>query len=315
MKQIAAYIQDFYREEFHTGFILLLALFLGISIAVNYALDFEKSVINSTDNYLHLFARYLAFYALPFCFSSVAYCIIKGKTDVLKNPRFWGLGLFTITILAVTDATNVNPFEAIQYVPRKLILFYVKCMNNLIQAVFWLIPALIYWFFADRKNSRVYGLRLKGFDMKPYFIILIALAPFVFLASFGSDFLRMYPRYRPLVAPEYLGVHPVLVQLAFEFCYGLAFVSVEFLFRGFMVMVFMKHLGRGSVFVMTTVYCFIHFQKPLLETISSIFGGLILGIISSYSHSVYGGIIIHLGVAWLMEAAAFIQILLLKRHI
>ncbi len=315
MKQIITYIKDFYREEFHGGYVILLALFLGISIAVNYSLNFENKIINSTDNNRYLFVRYLAFYALPFCFSSVTYCLIKKKTETLRNPRFWGLGVFTVAILAITDATSVNPFEAIKHIPRELIIFYVKCVNNLIQAVFWLIPAAAYWFFADRKNRGLYGFRLKGFDLKPYFIILAGLAPFVFFASFGSDFLRMYPRFRALMAPEYLGVNPVLVQLAFEICYGLAFVSVEFLFRGFMVMVFMKHLGRGSVFVMTTVYCFIHFQKPLLETVSSIFGGLILGIISSYSLSIYGGIIIHLGVAWLMEAAAFIQIVLLKRHV
>ena len=63
---------------------------------------------------------------------------------------------------------------------------------------------------------------------------------------------------------------------------------------------------------MVVIYCMIHFQKPLLETVSSIFGGLLLGIIVWYGRSIYGGIIAHLGTAWMMEIAAFAQIYIFK---
>jgi membrane protease YdiL (CAAX protease family) len=54
---------------------------------------------------------------------------------------------------------------------------------------------------------------------------------------------------------------------------------------------------------MVVAYAMIHFEKPLLEALSSIFGGLVLGIISYRTKSIYGGVIIHLGIASTMEIA------------
>jgi membrane protease YdiL (CAAX protease family) len=58
---------------------------------------------------------------------------------------------------------------------------------------------------------------------------------------------------------------------------------------------------------MASFYCYIHFGKPLGETLGSIFGGYVLGVIAYRTGSIYGGILVHLGVAWLMELTAFLQ--------
>jgi membrane protease YdiL (CAAX protease family) len=57
---------------------------------------------------------------------------------------------------------------------------------------------------------------------------------------------------------------------------------------------------------MCVYYITIHFGKPLGETISSFFGGLLLGVIAYRTKSIYGGIIVHLGIAYLMELFAFL---------
>jgi membrane protease YdiL (CAAX protease family) len=54
---------------------------------------------------------------------------------------------------------------------------------------------------------------------------------------------------------------------------------------------------------MVVVYAMIHFEKPLLEAISSIAGGFVLGVIAERTRSIYGGVIVHLGIAWMMEIA------------
>jgi membrane protease YdiL (CAAX protease family) len=41
--------------------------------------------------------------------------------------------------------------------------------------------------------------------------------------------------------------------------------------------------------------------------LSSILGGLVLGVISYRTKSIYGGIILHLGVAYMMEIAGGVQ--------
>ena len=53
-------------------------------------------------------------------------------------------------------------------------------------------------------------------------------------------------------------------------------------------------------------YCTIHFGKPLGECISSFFGGLLLGIITFHTSAIWGGLIVHLGIAWLMELGGYL---------
>jgi hypothetical protein len=45
-----------------------------------------------------------------------------------------------------------------------------------------------------------------------------------------------------------------------------------------------------------------------METVGSVFGGFALGVLAYKSRNIYGGIIVHLGVAWGMELAAFSQL-------
>jgi membrane protease YdiL (CAAX protease family) len=58
---------------------------------------------------------------------------------------------------------------------------------------------------------------------------------------------------------------------------------------------------------MVVAYALIHFEKPLVEALSSIVGGLVLGIISYRTKSIYGGVILHLGIAFTMEIAGAMQ--------
>jgi membrane protease YdiL (CAAX protease family) len=84
-------------------------------------------------------------------------------------------------------------------------------------------------------------------------------------------------------------------------------VGIELLFRGFMVIGMASVLGRAAVVPMVVTYCFLHFGKPAGEAVSSIFGGFILGVIAYETRSIWGGIIIHVGIAWAMELAAYWQ--------
>jgi hypothetical protein len=43
------------------------------------------------------------------------------------------------------------------------------------------------------------------------------------------------------------------------------------------------------------------------EAISSVFGGYILGILALQKGNITGGIVLHLGVAWMMELFAHVQ--------
>ena len=59
---------------------------------------------------------------------------------------------------------------------------------------------------------------------------------------------------------------------------------------------------------MVCMYVSIHLWKPAGETISSFFGGLLLGILVYETESIWGGIIAHCGIALLMELFGSIYI-------
>ena len=312
MRSIFGYFKRFYEEEFRWSIALVLLAFLGLAMFLNYATGWERRVKSLLGLYqIAHFLYYFLYYALPYWFAVVLYCVQTGKTELLRNLEFHLVSALVPLTLALDSISSMDVVESMFLVGPSLALWFGRSYNNLLQALILLLVPLAYWALRDRKNEPPYGFRLRGVTLMPYFIMLLILAPGIFAASFGADFMSVYPRYRGVEAARALGVSPLIPYLSFEFCYGLAFISVEFLFRGFMVLGLKRYLGAGVIWPMVAVYCWKHFQKPALETFSSIFGGFILGVIAYYSRSIYGGIIAHLGTAWMMEIFAFWQ---LSRH-
>jgi len=125
-------------------------------------------------------------------------------------------------------------------------------------------------------------------------------------ASTQPDFLATYPKMKEII-PLHDGATPGwFYKLLFQLSYGSDFFSVEIFFRGFLIIGFIKWVGKDAILPMACFYCTIHFGKPLGECISSYFGGLLLGIVAYNTRSIYGGLIVHLGIAWLMELGGYI---------
>jgi hypothetical protein len=99
-------------------------------------------------------------------------------------------------------------------------------------------------------------------------------------------------------------------RLFFEISYGIDFLAIEVFFRGFIVLAFAHFVGKDAILPMAAFYCVIHFGKPVPECISSYFGGLILGVLTFETGTILGGLLVHLGIAWLMEAGGYVGNLL-----
>ena len=100
--------------------------------------------------------------------------------------------------------------------------------------------------------------------------------PIVFLASFQEGFTKYYPSFSKSLVdgipyPNWLKVG------IYELCYGFDFFSVELFFRGFMVVALSRFVGKEARLPMVACYAFLHFGKPMMETIGSVFGGFALG--------------------------------------
>ncbi|HTR28775.1 MAG TPA: CPBP family intramembrane glutamic endopeptidase [Puia sp.] len=150
------------------------------------------------------------------------------------------------------------------------------------------------------------GLKTTGFHAGPYFGLLLLVVPLVALASTQADFLRIYPKVKNIAFMRgYPG--PLWIrQAGYELAYGLDFFSIELFFRGLLVVGLIRYAGERAILPMAAWYCTIHFGKPIGECITSFAGGMILGVLAYRTRTVLGGLIVHLGLAWMMEVGGWL---------
>ena len=304
MKSIFGYLKQHLREDFNALSYLLIALFLAVSILLNYQFDLYKQYIKSQhdmDRVISLALIYAVAYYLPL----TVHCLATRNTAALKSFRMWILSALGIAILAVdTGAPWLD--EWVNRLPAETRDLMYRSGNNLISIFTVLLPLIVLYRFQPHHRS-FYGLTLRGFDTRPYFAILLTLLPILAIASFTDNLGAYYPMYKSTPAHLYWQLPEWVPVLIYEFAYGWDFLTVEMMYRGFFVIVLSTYLGRSSVIAMASLYCFLHFGKPELEAISSIFGGYILGVIALETRSIYGGVIIHIGIAWMMELFGYLQ--------
>jgi hypothetical protein len=309
MRQIAGYIRSFFAEQGNVPFFLLQGVFYAAAVWVNYTWDVERSAVRSLDTSWRVMAWYAGFYALPFVYTLLTYAWCYHVTGFLRSGRFWFLAVFTIAALSFNGGfRSLVPLVRTWFAPP-VQYFAVRCANNLTSTIIYVTLITAYWRVKDRPEMPLYGLSTGEFRFRPFALIVLLVCPLIVAASFLPDFLASYPRMTNTQAADFWGVPRALPVAIYEVCYGLDFFATEFFFRGLMVLAFSRFLGPAAVFPMVSVYLFLHFEKPAAEAISSVFGGLALGIIAYRTRSIFGGVVIHLGVAWMMEAAAYAQMM------
>ena len=163
---------------------------------------------------------------------------------------------------------------------------------------YFVLPALVVRFILKEPLHK-YGIKGAGaFAGFPIYMGMLAVVmPFVILVSFGKGFQETYPFYK-IPAGEPLGVD----FLCWELLYAMQFVALEFFFRGFLVQGLRHRFGVDAVLVMMVPYCMIHFGKPMPETFAAIVAGIALGLMSFRMRSIWMGAMLHVTVAWSMDA-------------
>lgn len=146
---------------------------------------------------------------------------------------------------------------------------------------------------------RDYHISLRGFfdHLWIYVVLFLCVLPAVLYASTTPAFRNTYPFYR-------LAHRSAFDLWTWEALYAAQFVALEFFFRGFMLRGLRPALGSNAIFVMIVPYCMIHYGKPLPETLGAIGAGLILGALAMRTRSIWGGVLIHIGVATTMDVLA-----------
>ena len=149
------------------------------------------------------------------------------------------------------------------------------------------------------ERVRDYHISGKGFfkHLWIYVALFACILPVVIQASTTASFRNTYPFYR-------MANRSAFDLWTWEAFYAVQFVSLEFFFRGFLLQGLRRALGANAIFVMLVPYCMIHYGKPMPETLGAIGAGLILGTLAMRTKSIWGGVLIHIGVAVTMDVLA-----------
>jgi len=296
MKKIIQDIRAYFIET-DKPVLLICMLVLSVGIYLNYAFDVNY-YINQQSQSQQFIYWYLIFFSslcLPYC---VGYLLYSENT--FKNGRFLLLLILAPALFAwkmsawfffsFSDQSIENVYwNRVVYWPLKLLVMLGGLM--------------IFWKYFNKENH-FYGVGTSGFKPRPYAWMLLIMIPLIAAASTQPDFLKMYPKLQHMI-PQHYSL-PVWKKLLFELSYGLDFVGIELYFRGFLILAFVQWAGKDAILPMAIFYCTIHFGKPLGECVSSFFGGIILGVVTYHTQTIWGGLIVHLGIAWLMELGGFI---------
>ena len=297
MKKIIGYTRDYFYGT-DKRILISASFFIGVFIYINYnyGLNHFISSLPGSQQYLCWYLVFLTAFSFAYILLSVFH-----RQPVFQNKNFlllfflvpaifsWKM-VFDPAIHFSDDKMQDDYWNQVIYWPFKLIV---------ISAVLFIIWKL------TKEKQPFYGTSLKDFSFTPYLLMLLIMVPLVAAASTQPDFLSMYPK---LKAVSFLNEKPNsgLYKLLYELSYGSDFVSIELFFRGFLVLAFAKWFGKDSILPMACFYCTIHFGKPLGECISSYFGGIILGIVIYHTRTIFGGLAVHLGIAWMMELGGYI---------
>ncbi len=328
MSKLLEVFQTHREREFNARFVVLWLIGLSVYIAWRYggltALGDMAGLGQASPDLLVIwygggperFVWEALLYVVPYCATLALYSFTTGRVDFWRKAEFWIVSAISLSVvIGCHSFTFVYRDYLVPLLPLEVQYYVLKLSFNLFVSTVYFFPAVMYWLATRRRyNERLYGFS-SSFAWKPYAILLLLVTPAVVVASAGDAFLVTYPRYKPWLsgAEAYWAVPVWLTQGFYQVTYMLQFVTLEFFFRGFVVLALARTAGIGGVYAMTTLYCIIHFGKPMMECVSSIFGGYILGVITYHTRSIYGGIVVHIGIAALMEIAASVQILVFGR--
>lgn len=309
MKKFIAYFKDFHKNYYNTAKYVAIALFIASLITFNYVFDFEDSYIDKFYGKPIRTLLYFAYHSIAY-FGVLFIIWLHDKTSIKFSRQFWLKSILAMLILGVDR--SVFPLISkllLAHVPSSTYRFYFKLLFNTYGLVTILFMLFLVKLIFDRKEKEgLYGLRFNKVSFKPYLVLLLFMIPIIYIATYLPNFLDYYPTYKRTGGASfarYYHFSEVTSKLVYESIYLFDFLNTEVFFRGFLIIGLSKLLGKNVVLPMAATYAVLHFGKPMGETISSVFGGYILGVIALYSRNIWGGVFIHGGIAFFMEVFAF----------
>ena len=172
-------------------------------------------------------------------------------------------------------------------------------LGNVMLLFFIPILTIFFVFFED---VREFGFKMPENPKIIWSVTGICMVLIVIILYFPSkwpQFQEYYPIFKQFNHPDPLFFKPNPFASDFgkmffaEASYCFYMFCWEFFFRGYMTCGMSKSFGLWAVLIQTVPFTLLHVGKPIEETVSSFFAGLILGLLAYYGRSFIPCFIIH----------------------
>jgi len=291
-----------YRKALNGHAFVWTSLLIAVLILLNYSAGIQSRIM-----LLPGWQQFLAFFLLfAFVFGASWLITLAASGDRIQTTPFFYVLLAGSTLIFAGKITfDWVAYALTRHLPVPWNEYWGSVLNWPCKALLVAIPVTALW-HAGKYERPVAGLSAKRFRAQPYLLLLLLMVPLIAVAATRADFQQTYPKWQWLRFIEPYTANSLPHKLLFELSYGLDFLTIELFFRGFLVLAFARYAGKDAILPVAAFYCAIHFGKPVFECITSYFGGMILGVIVYHTRSIWGGLVVHLGIAWLMEVAGYI---------
>ncbi len=294
-------IQD-YRSVFKPAYFLLAALLMALLLAFNYYFRPHPILVGLTPGGAATITYFL--YMIPFAIAFLMQALFYKDYSHLQNPWLWSIILVAPAIFCFRINFDFFGFFIGDGVISADQQYWFYTFNRLMKIICLLLPVSLCWLLKDVSVSPIYGFGGK-FKWQPYALLVLFMLPAVAVASSQPSFLQTYP-----AASHAIGKNidsPLWQWVLYEAVYALDFFSIEYFFRGLLIIGLINVCGLHAIVPAACFYCCIHFGKPMPEAVGSFFGAILLGIISYQTRSIWPGLIMHIGVAASLELLTYLQ--------
>ena len=165
--------------------------------------------------------------------------------------------------------------------------------------IFFFVPLLTSPLIKDKEN---FGIKIGNYKRWLVDFLIAYSIMLILILIFGrsENFLRTYPLFKK--AKESWRIFFIYEGSHFLYMWGW-----EFIFRGYLLFSIRKEVGDiPAVIIQMIPFAILHTGKPELETLSSILGGIFMGIIALRGKSFIPCVLIHFFMAFTMDLFAIL---------
>jgi Type II CAAX prenyl endopeptidase Rce1-like len=307
MKYFASLIREQLREDARRIEFWLTVIFLVTAAIVDHrvhwvrSLRIELSAHRNFGTWVLITAVMSAPFFVPLLFESIRTRDARWCGNRILWARF-------AVYAAAISIQNLDPKWINGRTPISLSGYGLVLARVSVLVLATLTASIFSYVCFDRAQSRLYGLRLPGFSGRPYALIALFATVVTAFGAHFSELARYYPVLPVAAIRSFSGSGPLFAGALFEMVYLCVFVGTEILYRGALTIGMSNVLGSRAILPMVCVYTFLHFPKPLAETLASIVGGYVLGTLALRTRNLLGGIALHVTVALTMELVTTFRI-------